>query len=100
MIFARLLEYPGTEKVLHVLKNGFGEVEWGDQGTEKDPDAYFWVQRDGAKVAVDNLTSLEFQVKCTTTANSLVADVINALSQNFKVEVFDEPEPEAHEDCA
>lgn len=63
VIFAELAERPSIEKILKVLETEFGDVEWGAQGTEESPDAYFWIKHQGVKVAVDNLTSLDFQVK-------------------------------------
>ena len=97
MIFAELTERPSVEKILKVLETEFGDVEWGDQGTEGSPDAYFWIRRQGVKVAVDNLTSLEFQVKCARVDAPLLQEVINVLTKCFHVKVYDGPEYEAHE---
>ena len=97
MIFAELTERPNVEKILKVLEKGFGDVEWGDQGTEENPDAYFWIKRRDVTVAVDNLTSLEFQVKCAQVDTPLIQEVINVLVRAFIVKVYDEPEYEAHE---
>ena len=49
------------------------------------------------KVKVDNLTSLEFQVKCSDAGAPLVQEVIDVLSQAFDLEILDEPELEGHE---
>ena len=97
MIFAELAVHPNVEKMLKVLVEGFGDVEWGDQGTKENPDAYFWIKRRGVKVAVDNLTSLEFQVKCAQVDTPLIQEVIDVLAGAFLVKVYDEPEYEAHE---
>lgn len=86
-----------VKEILGVLKGGFGRVEWGDQGTEDDPDAYFWVKRGGVRVAVDNFTSLEFQVKCSSSDTLLIQEVVDVLAGSFGVKVYDEPELEAHE---
>ena len=43
MIFAELTKRASVEKILKVLETEFGDVEWGDQGTEGSPDAYFWI---------------------------------------------------------
>lgn len=97
MIFAKISDRQRTQAILNVLKHEFGDVEWADQGTEESPDAYFWVKRHGVTVAVDNLTSTEFQVKCARADAPLIGDVIKALAKAFSVTVYDEPEHEAHE---
>ena len=97
MIFAELTERPSVENILTILEKEFGDVEWGDQGTEDSPDAYFWIKRQGVKVTVDNLTSLDFQVKCARVDTALIQEVINVLTKSFGVKVYDEPEYEAHE---
>ena len=97
MIFAELTERLSVEHLLKVLETEFGDVEWGDQGTEESPDAYFWIKRQGVKVAVDNLTSLDFQVKCASVDAPLIKEVINVISKCFRVKIYDEPEYEAHE---
>lgn len=97
MVFAELTERPSVEDLLDVIERRFGEVQWGDQGTQEDPDAYFWIQRQGVTVAVDNLTSFEFQVKCSQAGTPLIQEVIDVLSGAFGVKVYEEPEIEAHE---
>ena len=97
MIFASIKDKPKTEDLLAVLKKHFGKVEWGDQGTVDMPDAYFWIERDAVKVAVDNLTSLEFQIKCSDSSSPLIREVIDVLSKAYNTEILDEPEFEAHE---
>lgn len=97
MILAIIKDKPNTEELLAVLEKHFGTVEWGDQGTVDMPDAYFWIEREAVKVAVDNLTSLEFQVKCSEIASPLIREVIDVLSKAFRTEILDEPELEAHE---
>jgi len=84
-------------EILAVLKNKYESVEWADQGTVDNPDAYLWVKSKGALVAVDNLSSIEFQVKCSQTDVPLIQEVIDVLAESFNVNVYDEPEYEAHE---
>jgi hypothetical protein len=97
VIFAEVTDHPNVEKMLKVLVEVFGEVEWGDQGTKESPDAYFWIKRRGVKVAVDNLTSFEFQVKCAQVDTPLIQEVIDVLAAAFPVKVYDVPEDEGHE---
>jgi hypothetical protein len=97
VIFAELTERPSVNEVLKVLESEFGDVEWGDQGTQESPDAYFWIKRQDVKVAVDNLTSLDFQIKCARVDAPLIKEVINVLSKRFRLKVFDKPEYETHE---
>ena len=63
MIFATFEETPSLKDLLSVLGNKYGIIEWGNQGTAENPDAYFGVSLDGDRVAIDSLTSIEFQVK-------------------------------------
>lgn len=97
MVFAEIREKLSVEELLNVLKRQFDSIEWGDQGTNESPDAYFWIHQEGVKVSVDNLTSMEFQVKCDRSDSPLIKEVIDVLSQAFKTEVFASPEREAHE---
>ena len=97
MIFATITDKPRTKELLNVLEKHFGKVEWGDQGAVDMPDAYFWIERDSVKVAVDNLTAVEFQVKCSETSSPLIQEVIGVLSKTYRIEILDEPELEAHE---
>ena len=97
MIFAKFNEYPPTQDVLKVLEEAFKDIEWGDQGTLEMPDAYFWISQDNTKVAVDNLSSHEFQIKCAELDVCLVQIVINELSAVFSIKVLKSPEFEPHE---
>ena len=97
MIFAELREYPSTKEMLAVLENEFTNIEWGDQGTEDMPDAYFWVREGKVKVAVDNLGSHEYQVKCRQAGAPLIKKVIDVLSGAFSIKVFETPELEPNE---
>lgn len=97
MIFAEVIEHPSVDKILKALETEFEDIEWADQGTEESPDAYFWIKRHGVKVAIDNLTSLDFQIKCARVGAPLIKEVIDVLSKRFRVQVYDAPEYEAHE---
>jgi hypothetical protein len=97
MIFAKLNEYPSTETMLGVLAKEFDNIEWADQGTEDMPDAYFWIRDGKDTVAVDNLSSHEYQVKSSVRGTPLIQRVIDVLSNSFSVEVFINPELEPHE---
>jgi hypothetical protein len=97
MIFAELTDKPSVKEILTVLENKFGSVEWADQGTEDSPDAYFWIKRKGAKVSIDNLDSLEFQVKSSHSDTPLIQETIEALASFFALKVYGEPEKEPHE---
>ncbi len=97
MIFAQLDNSTNVTDILKVLENHFGLLEWGDQGSPGQPDAYFWVFRDDVRVAVDNLTSIEFQVKCATPDTSLLQEVLEVLAKEYHIDIYSEPELEAHE---
>lgn len=97
MIFAELENVTDLRDIREVLENKFGLVEWGDQGSQEQPDAYFWVSRDDTKVAVDNLTSTKFQVKCTSPDSPLLLEVLSVLAKTYLIYIYAEPELEAHE---
>jgi hypothetical protein len=98
MIFAELEEAPEIEDLIEVLESNFGLVEWGDQGSPGQPDAYFGVSRDDVMVAVDNLTSMKFQVKCNRPDNPLLQEVLGVLADSYRMKIYAKPELEAHED--
>ena len=97
MIFAELTDKPSVKEILAVLELKFESVEWGDQGTCDLPDAYFWIKQKDVMVSVDNLSSLEFQVKSAQSDASLIQEVIEVLAESFAVKVYEEPDKEAHE---
>lgn len=96
MIFAEM-QYEGSYEDFHAeLKAFFGRhflhVESGLQG-----DSYFWVFDGEEKVAVDTFTSMRHQVKSSITGKH-VQIVIEALRAEYKLKIYDEPQPEGHED--
>ena len=97
MIFAELTVQPSVSELLLVLQESFGLIQWSNQGTDSDPDAYFWICREDKKVSVDNLTSPAFQIKCTQLDSCLVREVIKVLSKVFEMKILEEPELEGHE---
>ena len=97
MIFAQLENVTDLRNLLDILENHFGLIEWGDQGSPGQPDAYFWISRDDVRVAVDNFTSMKFQVKCDCPDNALIQDVIEVLGKSYCMKIYSEPEREAHE---
>ncbi len=97
MVVAELKEYPSTHELLCVLEKAFKDLEWGDQGMRDMPDAYFWVRDGKLKVAIDNLDSYNFQVKCPKPDAQLVKNVIDVLSKAFSMHILERPVPEPHE---
>jgi len=96
MIFAKI-HYDGSYNTIHArmlsfLKSRFDHVEGGLQS-----DSWIWVHIDGAKVAVDTFSAMTHEVK-STVPGSHVNLVLNALQDKYSVEVYSEPEKEAHED--
>lgn len=96
MIFAEL-QYPQHYDDLHqeletFLAQHFARVEAGHQG-----DSWIWVLDGAEKVAIDTFTSMKHQVKSACPGEHVQA-VIDALRARFRVNVFDRPELEGHED--
>ena len=96
MIFAKV-HYDGDYYAVHdgmlkFLKSRFDRVEGGLQS-----DSWIWVHIDDAKVAVDTFSAMTHEVK-SSIPGSHVQLVLNALHDKYAVEVYSEPEKEAHED--
>lgn len=96
MIFAEL-QYPGHysdhhEDLLDWLAQHFSQVEAGHQG-----DSWIWILDGGGKVAIDTFTSMKHQVKAAAPGPH-VQNVLAALRRNYRLNVYDPPEPEGHED--
>ena len=96
MIFAKIHYEQPYEAVhdgmLSFLESRFDRVKGGLQC-----DSWIWIQLGGQKVAVDTFTAMTHEVK-SASAGSHVDEVLSALSERYSVEVYAEPEMEAHED--
>jgi hypothetical protein len=97
MIFANL-EYPELYRDFHYrlekyLRSQFSHVESGLQG-----DSWFWVFVGQQKVAIDTFSSMKHQVK-SDSAGPHVQRVIESLKATYNVNVYAQPELEAHEDA-
>jgi len=95
MIFAKL-NYSDCYEDVHdsvsiLLEEYFDNTECGLQC-----DSWIWVRIDEAKVAVDTFTAMTHEVKSDKPGKH-VEDVISVLSKKFSVDVYAQPEPEAHE---
>lgn len=82
--------YPG---LLELIKANYSDVESGVQG-----DAWIWIMSGEEKVALDTFTSMRFQIKSNKIGGQLVEKVIATLSSHYKLYIYEEPEPEGHED--
>lgn len=96
MIFAEL-EYQPTYSSFHpelrdFLSAHFSQVESGLQG-----DSWIWILDDGERVEIDTFSSMKHQIKSAKPGQH-VQRVIDTLKQNYKVNVYQEPQMEAHED--
>ncbi|MEO0425187.1 MAG: hypothetical protein AAF184_22820 [Pseudomonadota bacterium] len=97
MIFAEL-RYVGHyddrhDQLVALLTKEFADIQSGHQG-----DSWIWVCADEQKVSIDTFSAMTHQIKAEQ-ASALVARVIEVLSQEFKVEVFAQPELESHEEA-
>lgn len=95
MIFAEL-EYPeeywDIHKPLeeHLLKH-FKHIECGLQ-----TDSWFWIYIDKHRVALDTFSSMKHQVKASE-AGPHIQQVIKILQEKYKINIYANPELEAHE---
>lgn len=97
MIFAEL-EYSEHYDEMHAalvafIESKFEKVESGHQG-----DSWVWIFSGGNKVAIDTFSSMKHQVKSDKVENELLRVVIDTLQKQYKLKIFNNPEPEAHED--
>ena len=97
MIFAEL-QYERDYSDIHFelvehLQSKFPDIENGLQG-----DSWIWIFSGDEKVAVDTFTSMKHQVKSENPKGNLVKQVIESLSEKYKLTEYDEPELEPHED--
>jgi phage-related protein len=96
MIFAEI-QYQSQYENFHAelkafLEKHFLHVESGLQG-----DSWFWIFDNGEKVAIDTFTSMKHQVKSPKVGEH-VQKVIEALRLKYKVNVYDQPKLEGHEE--
>ena len=96
MVFAEL-QYDSHYSDVHApllefVQRHFSRVESGLQG-----DSWIWILDGGEKVSIDTFTSMKHQVK-SPSGGAHVRKVIDALRHQFRLRVYDKPEPEAHED--
>jgi hypothetical protein len=92
VILAEFIEEPNIEKLAGELRHIFEKVQWGIQG-----DAWIWVTGGEQKVAIDNFTSLAFQVKCAVPESDIADRVLAFLSRDYQVDVYENPVLENHE---
>lgn len=95
MVFADL-EYQKHYSEFHaellaVVRKHFSKVQSGLQG-----DSWIWILDGEEKVAIDTFSSMKHQIK-SPGAGARVQKVIEALRSHFTVNVYEVPEPEAHE---
>lgn len=96
MIFAEM-EYQRHYADIHdelvaFLGTRFSQMQFGIQG-----DSWIWIFEGEEKVAIDTFTSMAHQIKSSKTG-PFVRKVIETLLLQYELKVYDESEPEAHED--
>ena len=80
------------DEMLSFIGSRFDSVQGGLQC-----DSWIWIQIGDAKVAIDTFTEMTHEVK-STTSGMHVDRVIRVLKEKYSVDVYEEPELEAHED--
>ena len=96
MIFAEI-EHPADYSSLHaelvgLLCSHFLRVESGLQG-----DSWIWIFDGEEKVAIDTFYAMNHQIK-SAQAGPLVRQVIEILSRQYRLRLYQAPELEPHED--
>jgi len=96
MIFARINYSESYEsmhdKIMSFIESRFDSVQGGLQC-----DSWIWVQFGDAKVEIDTFSGVTHEVKSFASGKHVDA-VISALQERYSVDVYEEPETEAHED--
>jgi hypothetical protein len=96
MIFAEM-EYEGKYEDIHdelhrFLSSAFQCVEHGLQG-----DSWIWILDGSEKVTIDTFSSMRHQIK-SSKPGSHVQNVIEVLIRKYKLDIYETPEPEGHDD--
>ena len=96
MIFAEM-EYRKEYRDFHAellafVGEHFSQVKSGLQG-----DSWIWIFDDEEKVQIDTFSSMKHQIK-SPKAGRHVQKVIDTLHLKYKLNVYEEPELEGHED--
>ena len=92
MIYAQFIKEPRFYELVKYLQHNFDNVEYGHQS-----DYWIWVKSSNIKVEIDNFTSIEFLIKCSTANNEFLNSVIDCISKKYKLKLIDPPEFEDHE---
>lgn len=96
MIYAEL-QYEEHYSEVHsglvdFLKLKFPNLESGLQG-----DSWIWIFDGNEKVAIDSFSSMKHQVKCSSPQSKLVDRVIDVLSSQYSMEVYQKSKLESDE---
>ena len=97
MIYAEL-QYEAHYSEVHqelvaVLQSEFPHLESGLQG-----DSWIWIFEDNEKVAIDSFSSMKHQIKSSSPRARLVYRVIEMLGARYRLEIFQNPLLEPHEE--
>ena len=96
MIYAEL-DYEEHYSEIHTALVELIQREFDDTQSGLQGDSWIWIFAGDEKVEVDTFTSMKHQIKSSQTNSALAEKVIRYLTQHYKVLVFAEPVPEAHE---
>ena len=80
-------------ELVDYLKSKFPNLESGLQG-----DSWIWIFEGDEKVAIDSFSSMKHQIKSSSPQATLVHKVIDVLSSQYSVEVYEKPELEPHDE--
>lgn len=97
MLFAEL-DYPEHYADCHdalvaLLTAHFDRVESGLQG-----DSWIWVFEGNEKVELDTFSAMNHQLKSPQRDGQLVPKVLKVLQSQYRIQLIDPPELEAHEE--
>lgn len=98
MIFAEM-EYEQDYWVFHSSLVEFVESHFSNVKSGLQSDSWIWVPDGSSKVAIDTFSSMKHQVKCKDPDSDLIREVIDCLSSQYSLRVYQTPELEAHEEC-
>jgi hypothetical protein len=90
-LYGDLVEF--HTELVEFIKSEFSDIKYGLQS-----DSWIWIFDGSTKVAIDTFSSMKHQVKCDSAGSLLLKKVIESLSAKYVLNVYSEPELEAHEE--
>ena len=92
MIIGKFHNFPNYDELVAVLERHYDDVQSGYQS-----DYWVWINKDNDRFQIDNFTSVDMEMKSKNPDYPLAEELIAFLAERYALDIFDEPELEAHE---